>query len=237
MEAKESPEDNAVLPSVTETSTSSAATSAITSITNPIQQIMNISIQNSTNMNTVLVSYSPILLTFCIILLSAFSQTTQGLTFFAFLFLFSFIRIIIINLVVKTPPEDKKGCVNIPVVSVYNNDGFNIFYITYLFGYIVAPMINMVPMNYVLLIFLGVYMIWIFIKSYGCLSGGYIVGNFLYGIISVTLTMCIIISCNIQTQLFLYDSVSDAVKCSMPSKQTFKCNVYQNGQLISSSTK
>ena len=206
----------------------------------PITTPIEYNFLNVTSFDSVLVGYSPILLTFCIILLSAFSQTTQGLTFFAFLLLFSFIRIILIKLLVEKPTDpsgssdDKENCVNFSVIQAYNNDGFNIFYITYLFGYIITPMFQMVPMNYILIIFLGVYMIWIFIKSFKCVGGGYIVGNMLYAILSVTITMCIIVACNIQSQLFLYDSISDAVKCSMPSKQSFKCNVYQNGQLISS---
>jgi hypothetical protein len=209
--------------------------------TNPVQTNQQVTLLNSINMNTVLVSYSPIIITLCIILLSAFSQTMQGITFFLFLFLFSFIRIALIKLLV-TPPSggnsNNPDCVNFPIVSAYDNDGFNIFYITYLYGYIVTPMLTLVPMNYVLIIFLGIYLIYIFIQALrsNCVSGGYVVGNFFYAIISVTITMSIITACKIESQLFLYDSVSDAIKCSMPSKQSFKCSVYQNGQLISSNT-
>jgi len=36
------------------------------------------------------------------------------------------------------------------------------------------------------------------------------------------------------SSLLYFDELrSDNVKCSMPSKQTFKCAVYQNGELIS----
>jgi hypothetical protein len=188
-----------------------------------------------------MVSYSPIIITLCIILLSAFSQTMQGITFFIFLFVFSFIRIAIIKLLVPEPDgsiKNKSDCVTFPVVSAYNNDGFNIFYITYLYGYIIGPMFMLVPLNYVLIVFLGLYLIYIYIQAFhvGCVSGGYIIGNCLYAILSVAATISIIMSCNLASQLFLYDSVSDAIKCSKPSKQTFKCSVYQNGQLISSNT-
>jgi len=207
----------------------------------PVQTNQQVNILNSIKMNTVLVSYSPIIITLCIILLSAFSQTMQGITFFLFLFLFSFIRIALIKLLVESPSggnTNNPDCINFPIVTAYDNDGFNIFYITYLYGYIVAPMINLVPMNYVLIIFVGIYLIYIFIQALrsNCVSGGYVVGNFFYAIISVTITMSIITACKIESQLFLYDSVSDAIKCSMPSKQSFKCSVYQNGQLISSNT-
>jgi len=208
---------------------------------NPVTTSQKVNLLNSINMNTVLVSYSPIIITLCIILLSAFSQTMQGITFFLFLFLFSFIRIALIKLLVEAPSggtSNNPDCVNFPIVSAYDNDGFNIFYITYLYGYIVTPMLTIVPMNYVLIIFLGIYLIYIFIQAIRskCVSGGYVVGNFFYALISVSVTMSIITACKIETQLFLYDSVSDAIKCSMPSKQSFKCSVYQNGQLISSNT-
>jgi hypothetical protein len=210
-------------------------------ITNPVTINKTVQILNSINVSTVMVSYSPIIITLCIILLSAFSQTMQGITFFIFLFVFSFIRIAIIKLLVPAPEDgtqNKSDCVSFPVVSAYNNDGFNIFYITYLYGYIVAPMIMLVPLNYVLIIFLGLYLVYIYIKAFqtGCVSSGYITANFFYAILSVAATISIIMSCNLVPQLFLYDSVSDAIKCSMPSKQSFKCSVYQNGQLISSNT-
>jgi hypothetical protein len=70
----------------------------------------------------------------------------------------------------------------------------------------------------------------------GELLMGIIFGNLCYGILSSIVTLVIIMSCNLTPQLFLYDSVSDAVKCSKPSEQTFKCSVYQNGQLVSSNT-
>lgn len=210
-------------------------------ITNPIKTNKAVQILNSINISTVMVSYSPIIITLCIILLSAFSQTMQGITFFIFLFVFSFIRIALIKLLFPPPDDNAQNtsdCVSFPIVTAYNNDGFNIFYITYLYGYIIAPMIMLVPLNYVLIVFLGLYLIYIYIKAYqtGCVSPGYITGNCLYAILSVAATISIIMSCNLVPQLFLYDSVSDAVKCSKPSNQTFKCSVYKNGQLISSNT-
>ena len=39
------------------------------------------------------------------------------------------------------------------------------------------------------------------------------------------------------SSLLYFDELrSDNVQCSMPTKQTFKCSVYKNGQLISSNT-
>jgi hypothetical protein len=36
--------------------------------------------------------------------------------------------------------------------------------------------------------------------------------------------------------LFFVDNTQNGTTCSMPKKQTFKCNVFRNGELVSSST-
>ena len=188
--------------------------------------------------NDIIVGYSPILLTFSIIIITAFSQTTQGLTFILFLLLFSFIRLMFSYMFsggVSTSPQ--ANCVNFPIIQ-YPNDGFNVFYITYLFAYLVAPMfppLSLIPINTILITFLGAYMFYVMIFSYSssCINIAYIIFNFIYALAAVAATITIMIYIKIETQLFLYVGVSDAVKCSMPSKQSFKCSVYKNGELQS----
>ena len=60
--------------------------------------------------------------------------------------------------------------------------------------------------------------------------------NIIYAVTSVALTIIILIAAGLSGTLFSEDLVSDATICSMPSKQTFKCTVYKNGEIISSST-
>jgi hypothetical protein len=203
----------------------------------PIPIAVQANIQNimtTTNYNDIIVGYSPVLLTFSIIIITAFSQTTQGLTFMGFLLLFSFIRKIFVYF--GGAPTPIPNCINFPVIQ-YDNDGFNVFYIIFLFGYLVAPMIpplSMIPMNVLLVTILGAYMCYIIIySSYNCVNWGYITFNLIYAIGAVAATIFIMISSNLQSQLFLYVGASDAVKCSMPSNQSFKCSVYKNGELQS----
>jgi hypothetical protein len=40
----------------------------------------------------------------------------------------------------------------------------------------------------------------------------------------------------LQKYLFFNETVSNKVVCSMPKKQTFKCAVYKNGEMIGSTT-
>lgn len=207
----------------------------------PVQQNLIATITNTVNnLNLVIVAYSPILITFLIIFLSAFSQTWQGIFFFASLFLFCFIRSLLIRNLFRAPDDSAQNCVDYMYpFTGYKNDGFNIFYITFLFGYIVSPMIlKIVPINIALIVILGLYTVWVWIFSFKneCVNYNYLFGNIIYGIISVSITISIILSAKWELLLFSYDSVSDSVKCSMPSKQSFKCNVYKNGELISSNT-
>ena len=209
----------------------------------PVQTNVNANIIPSVNnLNLVIVGYSPILITFLIVFLSAFSQTWQGCFFFASLFLFCFIRSLLIRNLSTAPSSNIStvSCVDyIYPFTGYKNDGFNIFYITFLFGYIISPMIlKMVPINITLIVILGLYTVWVWIIGLrtSCVTSGYLIGNIIYGIITVSITISIILSFKLESYLFLYDSISDSVKCSMPSKQSFKCNVYKNGELISSNT-
>jgi hypothetical protein len=95
------------------------------------------------------------------------------------------------------------------------------------------PPLSLIPINTLLITFLGAYMFYIMIFSYtsNCVKLSYIVANFIYALAAVAATITIMIYSKIETQLFLYVGVSDAVKCSMPSKQSFKCSVYKNGEL------
>jgi len=202
----------------------------------PIPTIVQANLQNITNnYNDIIVGYSPILLTFSIIIITAFSQTTQGLTFIGFFLLWSFIRILFLKLQNPNQTTTNK-CVNFKYIQAFDNDGFSIFYITYLYGYLTGPMfIPIIPMNTILITVLGAYMLYIIIYSMtsGCTSIFYVIFNIFYGIGAVAATIAIIRSSKIESELFLQVGVSDAVKCSMPSKQSFKCSVYKNGELQS----
>ena len=56
--------------------------------------------------------------------------------------------------------------------------------------------------------------------------------NSLVGIISGIITVMVMYLTNTQKFLFFNETSSTKDVCSMPSKQTFKCAVYKNGELI-----
>jgi hypothetical protein len=91
-----------------------------------------------------------------------------------------------------------------------------------------------IPVMAILLLYL------VFVTLYqnndGCCSFATSLSNILYGVLSAALTVIILVSAGLTDKLFTEDLVSDATICSMPSKQTFKCSVYKNGEIISSTT-
>jgi hypothetical protein len=74
----------------------------------------------------------------------------------------------------------------------------------------------------------------IFIKTYKkCVTEfGDMFLNILLGITSSALIVTLMYSGGSSKYLFFNETQSNKDVCSMPSTQTFKCNVYKNGELI-----
>jgi len=192
----------------------------------------------SKNMIDVIVYYSPIILSFCVLIISVFYQTYRGLVFFIFVTFFGIIRKILFSSIKVSKNSEKSGCSPFNVFQNTNTDGFTVFFITFVTGYIVAPMFIYNIFNIYVIAFLGIYMVIVilFNQRDECSNITTSIYNVIYGIVSVALTIIILISAGLSGTLFSEDLVSDATICSMPSKQTFKCTVYKNGEIISSST-
>ena len=107
-----------------------------------------------------------------------------------------------------------------PMVLINNDNNSNIF-------------------NYRILLFFIAYIIFDLLikKSKGCLgiiSGITVMSDFVGGITAGIATSGIMYYIG-REFLFINETASNAQVCSMPSKQQFKCSVYKNGELISSS--
>ena len=92
--------------------------------------------------------------------------------------------------------------------------------------------------NVYVIAFLGIYLVVVVIYNHKdqCSSLNTSICNIIYGIVSVMLSVIMLVSVGLSGTLFNEDLTSDATICSMPSKQSFKCTVYKNGEIISSST-
>jgi hypothetical protein len=185
----------------------------------------------------VIVYYSPIILSFCILIISVFYQTYRGLVFFIFITFFGIIRKFMASSLMGTPDTlTDKSCSTFKMFQSNKTDGFVIFFITFTTGYILAPMFIYNIYNVYVIAFLGIYLVFVILYNYrdGCSNLNAIIINVIYGIVSVMLSVIMLVSVGLSGILFNEDLSSDATICSMPSKQSFKCTVYKNGEIISS---
>jgi MFS family permease len=121
-----------------------------------------------------------------------------------------------------------------------SNSTYSLFVLCFTFIYFMYPMIVYNNINFSVIIFFLVYIVFdILIKLYyKCIKMnnpmgaiGDLCGGFILGLVSVS----IMFSTN-KNVLFINELPSNKEICSMPAKQTFKCSVYKNGQVIGSSS-
>jgi hypothetical protein len=184
---------------------------------------------------------APTLLIFFLFLSSLFNQNLKGLVYIAGILIASTINIIFMNIVGSQVSDDASFSCNlfdIPHVSQYNSPYPSTLIIAFTIAYLVLPMKYNKQMNYVVLIFLmcllGVDMV-TKVQNKCTTYPGTVLGA-LVGFLLGTIWYVLFYSLGYSSLLYFDELRSDNVQCSMPTKQTFKCSVYKNGQLISSNT-
>jgi hypothetical protein len=184
---------------------------------------------------------APTLLIFFLFLSSLFNQNLKGLVYIAGILVSSTLNIIFMNIVGSEVSDDASFSCNlfdIPHVSKYNSPYPSTLIIAFTIAYLVLPMKYNKQMNYVVLIFLLCLLgvdIMTKVQNKCTTYPGTILGalvGFLFGAVWYILFY----SMGYSSLLYFDELRSDNVQCSMPTKQTFKCSVYKNGQLISSNT-
>jgi hypothetical protein len=212
-----------------------------------------IGILNSFSPNAIadiLTFYSPLIITFMIIALSFIFQNLKGLGFIIWFIIFFFLR----NLVYiisgskgsdksdksdgSNDPEEDKFC-NVFIYSSHGNDTFSMFFIPFSLLYLCLPMFINKNVNYWFFsVFLLYFFIDIFIRfSRGCVKkASTVVLNTIFGVFCGGLSVISMYLLNLQKYLFFNEMSTTKDVCTMPSKQTFKCRVYKNGELMGTST-
>lgn len=181
--------------------------------------------------------FSPIILVIIILSTSFIFQNFKGFIFLGFLLGISLVR----NLVylynnAKPQVNDNTVCSSIQYTS-YGNTTFSSFVFAFTIMYICLPMFINSDINYWVFSGLITYFIFdTFIKIYkkciGKMSELFI--NVLLGLASSALIVSLMYSGGSSKYLFFNEISSNRDVCSMPRKQTFKCSVYKNGELVGS---
>jgi len=179
--------------------------------------------------------YSPIVLAVVMIALSFIFQNFKGFIFLGFLIGVSVLRNFIYMLNGSMPTQnDKTICTSIQY-SKYGNSTFSAFVFAFTIMYLSIPMFSNGSVNY--WIFSGVIVYFfsdMFIKTYkGCvIKISELFLNVLAGLASSALIVTLMYSGGSSKYLFFNETQSNKDVCTMPKNQTFKCNVYKNGELI-----
>jgi hypothetical protein len=183
---------------------------------------------------------APTLLIFFLFLSSLFNQNLKGLVYIAGVLIASFVNVIFMNIIGSERSDDESFSCNlfdIPGVTRFNSPYPTTLIIAFTIAYLVLPMKYNKQMNYLVLVFLlcllGIDMLTKVQNKCTTYSGSVLGGfvGFLLGVIWYIFFHAM----GYDSLLYFDELRSDNVVCSRPSKQTFRCSVYKNGQLISSS--
>jgi hypothetical protein len=184
---------------------------------------------------------SPLLLTTCLVLISCFNQDVKGFVYLGGILIAGLINVVLQNTLKvkpKLPIQPSCNMIEFPFnLNEYDTPSFNTMWLSFTLFYLLMPMVYISSINIGIVLFVSALLtidaVTKFIRGCTQLSGiglGFIVGGLL-GL----LWFILMYSSGNKNLLYFNLESSDNVMCSRPSKQTFKCSVYRNGQVISSS--
>lgn len=194
--------------------------------------------------------FAPIIIIVGVFILSVFSSSVAK----AFVFMFWFFVITAIrNAIVAFSDSGSKttGPKNVCTLGVFapfipnTNLTYSTFILAFTMFYFIFPMILLnndnksTMFNYRILIFFIAYIVFdLLIKQdrlcLKMLSITSIIGDLVGGIVA-GISVSSIMYYTQSDYMFINEAASNGEVCSMPSKQQFKCSVYKNGELVSSS--
>jgi len=172
---------------------------------------------------------SPIVVAGFLIMTSIFNQDIKAFVWLAVLF----VGLLIVRLLQPLIGKPAR-CASLPWMP-YTSPSGSSFLLMFTVAYMVAPM--QASGDYNVFAILG------FLLLYGldtalnirkqCVSGMGVFAGTLLGLVYGFLAYSAIKGAGGNTLLYYGTGASNNVYCSKPKKQTFKCNVYKNGELIS----
>lgn len=180
--------------------------------------------------------FSPILLATSITSLSFIFQNFKGLIYLGFVLGCCFIRNYVYMMAGARPiASDNTICTSVQY-SQYGNPTFSAFVFAFTIMYLSLPMFSNGAVNYWVFVSLLVYFfldMFIKIQKRCVVHYGDLFLNVLLGSASAALLVTLMYVGGSGKYLFFNETSSDKDVCYQPSKQTFKCKMYKNGELIS----
>ncbi len=188
------------------------------------------------NLAIFLAFFSPIILASGVSSMSFIFQNFKGLIYLGFLIGCCFVRSFVYMMSGSQPiVNDRTICTSIQY-SKYGNATFSAFVFAFTIMYLSFPMFSNGYVNYWVFISLVAYFFMdMFIKIYkNCvIKMSELFLNVLLGAASAAMIVTLMYAGGSGQYLFFNEMSSDKEMCYQPSKQTFKCNLMKNGEIIS----
>ena len=193
---------------------------------------------NFSNMLQFFAAISPILLAFCLVMLSIFNSDIKGMVYLGGVLIASLINLFILNtLKVKSQTLIPPSCnlIDFPFnLNEYVSPAFNSMFIAFTLAYLYLPMQYISGINFPVLMFVtGLLVLDGGTKIMGgCTTFSGVALGSLVGFVLGIIWFVLFFSTGHEDLLFFNVESSNNVICSRPKNQTFKCRLYKNGELI-----
>lgn len=189
------------------------------------------------NVFQLIAALSPMILGFLMVMLSIFNQDLKGIVYLSGILLTSLVNVLLLNLIKHeryTNEEQSCRLIDTGFLNEFNVPSLTSVFIAFTATYLILPMMSNSQYNYGLIIFLiSLFMIDAVSEIINkCTTYSGIILGMLSGCIFGLLWYTIFHSSGYDSLLYFNAADSNKVYCSKPKKQTFKCEVYKNGELI-----
>ena len=180
--------------------------------------------------------FSPIVVALSITGLSFIFQNFKGLIYLGFLVGFCFLRNMLYMLSGADPIEDDNTICTSVQYSRYGNASFSAFVFAFTITYLFVPMMKNGEVNFWVLTSLVAYFCldFLFKVNKNCIKSFADFGiNVLAGGVCSIIVVTLMYLGGSDKFLFFNEVSKNKDICYQPSKQTFKCSMYKNGEIIS----
>ena len=191
-----------------------------------------------------LISFTgPLILGFFMVIMSVFNQDIRGIIYLAGVLIASIINSLLMDLI----GEERSNSAPPLFCSVFNlreaetkykSPSPTMLFLAFTATYLLLPMRSNDEYNYAVIVFLIalVGIDWVTKVQSGCTSNSGAALGILVGVLLGIAWYSTIHSTGYKSLLYFNALNSNKVMCSKPSSQTFKCSVYKNGQLLTSTS-
>lgn len=189
------------------------------------------------NLIVYLTFFSPIIIACSVTSMSFLFQNFKGLIYLGFLIGCCVVRSYVYSMSGSLPIVNNGTICSSIEYSKYGNPTFSAFIFSFTIMYLCIPMFSNGSVNYwTFVALLSYFFMDIFIKIYKkcIINVSDLFLNTLLGATSATIIVMLMYTGGSGKYLFFNETSSDKEMCYQPSTQTFRCSLYQNGELISS---